>query len=230
MFREQQRYGRDPLVVLRTTQATFNAPLRWQRGIGVGGRRLVFTCSWSDWFHPDADAWRDEAWEVIKACPSLTFQILTKRPELIRDRLPRDWGPTGYQNVWLGVSVENRMFTWRVAALLEAAAIVHFVSAEPLLGPVDLQPFLAPGQVEWVIVGGESGGRPPRHPPRAMDPSWARELRDQCLTTGTAFFFKQWGGARPGGLALLDGVEWRQLPHAGQAWGEQQTSRVIATA
>src|ERR1041385_3774374 len=102
MFTEQRRYGRDPTVVVRAASQTFRAPLRWREP------RLIFTCSWSDWFHEDADEWRPEAWAIVRACPNLIFQILTKRPERIHDHLPLDCRD-GYPNVWLGVSVENRL-------------------------------------------------------------------------------------------------------------------------
>ena len=84
MFREQIRYGRDPEVVTRS-KTKFADPLKWTKG------RMIFTCSWSDWFHPAADAWRPEAWEIIKRTPHHTYQILTKRPERIADNLPDDW-------------------------------------------------------------------------------------------------------------------------------------------
>src|SRR5262249_9121833 len=115
MFPAQERYGLNPREVVRTT--TWRDPLRWQkRAAAEGHTALVFTCSWSDWFHEGADAWRDEAWDVVRRCPDLTFQILTKRPELAPERLPADWGD-GYPNVWLGVSVENNDYCWRADLL-----------------------------------------------------------------------------------------------------------------
>lgn len=215
MFREQRRYGRDPEIVVRASPGTFEAPLAWQKTAQEKGvKPLVFTCSWSDWFHPDADSWREDAWEVIRACPDLTFQILTKRAERIGSGLPADWGE-GFKNVWLGVSIENQRFAWRLDELGRYPASVRFVSAEPLLQPLDLSPWLgrARGGVDWVIAGGESGGRP-GHPPRLPNPDWIRSLRDQCVAAGVAFFFKQWGGHLPGGEATLDGRQWHELPAA----------------
>ena len=188
MYRDQLRYGRDPQEVVRTKPSTFEAPLRWRNSAEASSSPLVFTCSWSDWFHPSADPWRDDAWSIVKQCPTLTFQILTKRPELIRERLPADWGPNGYSNVWLGVSIENHRFTWRAEELLEVPARIRFVSAEPLLGKIDLSPFLALNRINWVIVGGESGGRR-GHPPRLMRPEWATAIREQCEEAGVDFFF-----------------------------------------
>jgi protein gp37 len=184
MFREQKQYGSDPTVV-RRSRTKFRDPLRWS------DPRLVFTCSWSDWFHPGADPWREEAWEIIRATPHLTYQILTKRPELIEERLPADWGD-GYENVWLGVSIENSRFTWRADALRGVPAELRFISAEPLVGslfensgnrrPLELE------DIDWLIVGGESGPGS-----RRLDLDWAIELMRACDKSGTAFFMKQLG-------------------------------------
>ena len=191
MYREQRQYGHDPSVV-RRSKTKFAEPLKWS------GPKLVFTCSWSDWFHPGADPWRDEAWGVIRATQDLTYQILTKRPELILDRLPADWGD-GYENVWLGVSIENSRFTWRADALREVPAAIRFVSAEPLLGSLfeshgKREPLDVAG-IDWLIVGGESGPDS-----RELDLKWAIELAEACDAAGTAFFMKQLG--TPLGRAL----------------------------
>lgn len=140
MFTDQRRYGRDPAEVVRTK--TWGDPFKWQKAAEAAGRtELVFTCSWSDWFHKDADPWREEAWAVVKKCKNLTFQILTKRADRIKDNLPSDWGQ-GYPNVWLGVSVENQKCAGeRIPKLLGVPAAVRFLSCEPLLGPVNLSKF-----------------------------------------------------------------------------------------
>ncbi|MCU1617603.1 MAG: hypothetical protein JWO98_5143 [Frankiales bacterium] len=234
MFRDQRRYGKDPSVVVRASDATFYAPVRsarWQEP------RKVFTCSWSDWFHEDADEWRDDAWDVIRQTPQHTYQVLTKRPERMLDHLPADWGD-GYPNVWLGVTIENRRFVGRADVLRAVPAAVRFISAEPLLGPLVYDdgwfdeggvetrrwaddyagPELDLRQIDWLIVGGESG---PRH--RPIDPEWARDLLThvECVsndrTAGrTAFLFKQWGGPRPtSGGRLLDGRTWDEMPATG---------------
>lgn len=108
-------------------------------------------------------------------------------------------------NIWLGVSVEDqRRAVERIPILLSTPAAVRWISAEPLLGPIDLHS----RSLNWVVVGGESG---PKH--RPMDPAWARSLRDQCLEAGVPFFFKQVGGRTPkAGGRLLDGVTWDQYP------------------
>src|SRR5512144_1959834 len=92
MFRDQRRYGRDPGVVVRCADATFYAPLRARSWLELRRGARVFACSWSDWFHEAADAWRDEAWDVLRRREDLTWQILTKRPERIAAQLPGDWG------------------------------------------------------------------------------------------------------------------------------------------
>jgi protein gp37 len=153
MFTEQRRYGLDPAVVTRSK--TWGEPARWNRKAEAASViRRVFTCSWSDFFHENADPWRDEAWEIIRSTPYLMYMILTKRSENIRDHLPSYWGD-GYPNVWLGVSVEDRRHGLpRIDVLRTIPAAVRFLSIEPLLedlGPIDLT------GIDWVIVGGESG-------------------------------------------------------------------------
>jgi protein gp37 len=203
MFRDQERYGLDPRRVVRTK--TWGNPPRWQREAEAAGRVLpVFSCSWSDWFIAEADPWRDEAWALVRRCPNLLFQILTKRPERIASHLPADWG-RGYHNVWLGVSVEDRKHGLpRVDALRPIPAALRFLSIEPLLedlGALDLT------GIGWVIVGGESG---PGY--RPMDHAWVRSLRDQCAAAGVAFFFKQSAGARPDTGIELGGAVLREIP------------------
>lgn len=207
MFTAQERYGRDPRRVVRT--GTWGDPPRWQRRAAAEGRtEMVFTCSWSDWFHEGADSWREEAWAVIRRCPNLIFQVLTKRPERIRQCLPWDWFE-GYPNVWLGVSVEDRRYGLpRVDVLRGIPAALRFLSVEPLLedlGPVDL------AGIGWVIVGGESG---PGF--RPMDHAWARSLRDQCRAAGVPYFFKQSAAPRTETGIELDGEVVREYPATGR--------------
>lgn len=197
MFREQERYGNNPFVVVRS-KTTFTAPLTWSKP------RLVFTCSWSDFFIEEADAWRDEAWEIIRSTPQHTYQILTKRPENIASRLPTSWP---MPNVWLGVSIENAVFLGRADVLRKTPAALRFLSLEPLLGylgELDLD------GIGWVIVGGESG---PGW--RQMNLDWARNIRDACAVAQVPFFLKQLGGwpdKRGGDKAVLDGRTWTEMP------------------
>jgi protein gp37 len=173
--------------------------------------RLVFCASMADVFedHPDLPEQRERLWALIDETPWLIWQLLTKRPENIAAMVPWSAAP---RNVWLGTSIENSRFTFRVGQLTEVPAPVHFLSCEPLLGSLfesrgNRRP-LALDDVEWVIGGGESG---PRH--RLVDPVHARELRDVCVEAGVPFFWKQNGGRWPKvNGKLLDDVEWCEIP------------------
>src|SRR5581483_10006256 len=131
-----------------------------------------------------------------------TFQILTKRHERLAEVAPELNWPS---NVWMGVSIENKRWVCRADYLRQVPAAVRFISAEPLLGPLD---GLSLDGIDWLIAGGESG-----HRSRPVKVEWLRELRDSCAKAGVAFFFKQWGGRTPkAGGRELDGREWSQLP------------------
>ena len=127
-------------------------------------------------------------WELIKATPSLSWLLLTKRPENIKHMLP----PGAWPNIWLGTSVENAAYLPRADALLEATehvqVPVRFISYEPALGPVDFTPVLGPQGINWLIVGGESGATA-----RPFYPAWAQECFDQCHAQHAACWFKQTG-------------------------------------
>lgn len=215
MFRDMGRYGRDPMKVTRSSFFTFFGPERWAKywknprplkNIPPQPESRIFTCSWSDWFIEKADEWRDEAWNVVRTTP-YKYLILTKRPELIAGRLPRDWGD-GYPNVWLGVSVENQDYLWRAEILADIPAKKRFISYEPALGFLELSPTVLKS-FHWVISGGESIGR-------KSNLDWFRFMRDQCLTNNISYFHKQHGGSKKvdgsWGGHLLDGDEWRQVP------------------
>ena len=208
--RIETRARRDFSIVRRAKNWT--NPFKWQKEASEAGEhRFVFTCSMSDFFHEDADEWRDEAWGIIRMCPNLTFQILTKRPERIKQCLPGDWFPGGYPNVWLGASVELPLYvSTRIYHLLQTPAPVHFLSCEPLLGPLDLSGYLGPTAISWVIVGGESG---PSF--REMDISWATSLKDQCEKADVPFWGKQRAGYSSELPLLIDGREWKARPLPG---------------
>jgi protein gp37 len=169
-------------------------PLHWKKP------RRIFVCDMGDLFHESVHGdWIDQVLSVTRRCPQHTFQILTKRAERML-RLMRQYDKN---NLWLGVSVENQHFAdERIPLLLDTPAAVRWISAEPLLGPVDLKKYLRddpdPGQhhavLDWVVAGGESGANA-----RPMHPDWARLLRDQCQAAGVPFFFKQWGEWGNGG-------------------------------
>jgi len=190
MFRDMARYKKDPNVVVRTKPATFNAPLKWKEP------RMVFTCSFSDFFIEEADEWRADAWEIIRKTPQHTYQILTKRPERIKACLPDDWGD-GYPNVWLGVSVENQDNIGRIHLLAEIPAAVRFVSAEPLLGEVNFRAddkvFESFKKMDWIIVGGESGNNTGKYQYRPCEIEWMELIAHQCAYEGVACFIKQLG-------------------------------------
>jgi protein gp37 len=172
-------------------------PLRWKRP------RTIFVNSMSDLFHEDIpDQFVGDVFRVMGEADWHVFQILTKRHErLLELGQDLDWPP----NVWMGVSIENRRFVHRADYLREVPAATRFISAEPLLGPLD---DLELNGIDWLIAGGESG---PGH--RPVREEWLRELRDRCLAEDVAFFFKQWGGARPKtGGRLLEGRTWDEMP------------------
>ncbi|MGB3223840.1 MAG: DUF5131 family protein, partial [Desulforhopalus sp.] len=207
MYREKtERWKQDPAIVIRSKDRTFNRPLHWHEPA------RVFVCSWSDFFIEDADEWRDEAWEVMRQCPHLTFQILTKRPQNIKARLPEDW--LQFNNVWLGVTAENQaMADQRIPLLLSIPCDRRFLSIEPMLSPIDLYDYLGANRlwrmnqieyaeiahnyancdcprIHWIIVGGESGTEA-----RPMDQDWAESIRVQCTAHHIPFFMKQMSGS-----------------------------------
>ena len=164
---------------------------------------MIFVNSMSDLFHERIPpSYVDDVFDVMARADWHSFQVLTKRHERLAELAPSlSW----HQNVWMGVSIENRRFVHRADTLREVPAAVRFISAEPLLGPLE---GLDLSGIDWLIAGGESG---PKH--RRCDPGWVRELRDRCIAEGVAFFFKQWGGTRPKSVGrVLDGRTWDELP------------------
>lgn len=163
----------------------------------------------SDLFHKDVPfAFIAEVFHVMAACPHHTFQVLTKRPKrmagVLRDYYDSE-GREPLANVWLGTSIESNTYVWRADHIRDAPGAVRFISAEPLLGPLDA---LDLSNIDWLIVGGESGADF-----RFIDPKWVRSLRDRCALEGVAFFFKQWGGIRPKSHGReLDGRTWDEMP------------------
>jgi len=208
----------------RSPDTVFRKPL------SVRKPTMWFVNSMSDFWHENADReWQRDALAIMDETPWHTYQLLTKRPEYIQAHLD-ELGRGLPGNVWLGATVEDHRVVDRIGVLRRVEATVRFLSVEPMtapLGQVDLQ------GIHWVITGGESG-----HGARPCDPDWVREVRDQCIEQGVAFFHKQWGrpsnnplaGGRTGkaladyikrvdphgkGGALLDGRLWREYPSAG---------------
>jgi protein gp37 len=207
-------------------------PLAWKKP------KRIFVNSMSDLFHDDIpDEYIAKVWETMAATPQHTYQLLTKRHARMRSFFTR-WPNAVLTNLWLGVSVEDQKWAdIRIPTLLDTPAAVRWISAEPLLGPVDLTNLAThsrgpvahwegrdqlntltgvprdpawksfPG-LDWVVVGGESGREA-----RPMDPDWARSLRDQCTKARVPFLFKQWGGVNKKATGReLDGRTWDEYP------------------
>ncbi len=200
----QAKYQRDgtrassgPGFAVTLHRQTLDAPLRWKKP------RVIFVNSMSDLFHEEVPLeFIREVFDVIERSERHVFQILTKRHERLSELAPLLPWPA---NVWMGVSIENRRFVHRADHLREVPAAVRFISAEPLLGPLEN---LDLDGIDWLIAGGESGAK---H--RTVREEWLLELRDKCLDEDVAFFFKQWGGMRPkSGGRMLDGREWNEMP------------------
>jgi protein gp37 len=198
-----KRAGHEPFGgPIRTSQANWRKPYSWNREARIAAeRRRVFTCSMSDFFHPGADAWREDAWAIIKACGNLDWLILTKRPELMSTRMPEDWG-SGYPNVWLGVTVGRQSSMDRIPLLKAIPARVRFISAEPLLEKLDFRPHLSDGSIHWVITGCEQAAKDNR---RLMDLEWVRDIDQQCREANVAHYFKQYY-VNNSGLPVTDGL------------------------
>ena len=178
---------------------TLKLPLHWRRP------RFVFVDSMSDLFHELVpEEFIQEVFSVMHKASQHRFQILTKRSERLKNLSSSlEWT----SNIWLGVSVENNEYSYRIEHLKQTGAHVKFLSLEPLLGPISS---LDLTNIDWVIVGGESGPGA-----RPMKEEWVLEIRDKCVAAGVPFFFKQWGGTvkkRTG--RVLDGKTWDEMPVA----------------
>jgi len=192
MFRDKDRYGQSSTTVLRS-KTMFNVPLKWEEG------KLIFTCSWSDWFIEEADAWREEAWDIIRKTPQHTYQILTKRPERIKEHLP-EWF-SSLNNVWIGVSIESEEQMGRLEYLKDLPCTT-FASFEPLIGPIKWDERM--DSLKWCIIGGESGNDKGRHLYRKMELEWMLHLINGAKSSGVPCFVKQLGTYQSKQLALKD--------------------------
>lgn len=174
-----------------------DAPRSWRKP------RLVFVNSMSDLFQEDVpEHFISRVFDSMVACPQHTFQILTKRSERLLEMASRLPWP---KNVWMGVSIEDARVVHRAVDLASVPAAVRFLSCEPLIGPLESLPL---ENIDWVIVGGESGPRS-----REMKTTWVKSIRRQCRKHGVAFFFKQWGGVRKDLTGrLLDGRTYDEMP------------------
>jgi len=200
MYREKERFKNDPTIVNKSKTA-FKFPLsKAMNQDNIKDNNLVFTCSLSDFFIESADEWRDEVWKMIKETPWLTYQILTKRPERIQHCLPSDWGYSGYENVWLGVSIESYKYLDRLPELMRYVSLSSkfktFVSYEPALSPVNFAeakylPFLA--DLDWMVIGGESGNEIGKYKYREAQLWWFEDVIMQCDQFHVKVFMKQMG-------------------------------------
>jgi len=174
-------------------------PLTWRKP------QVIFVNSMSDLFHEDVPTdFIQDVFQVMRDAHWHVFQVLTKRSErLAQLNAELDWPA----NVWMGVSVEDEDRLYRIAHLRETSAAVKFLSLEPLLGPL---PGLDLSEIDWAIVGGESGPKS-----RPMKEEWALEIRDKCLAAQVPFFFKQWGGTNKKKAGkVLAGRIWQEMPRA----------------
>ena len=171
-------------------------PSQWRRP------RRIFVNSMSDLFLDEVPlSYIQNVFASMEQAKHHTFQILTKRAKRLNTVAPQLRWP---ENVWMGVSVENQDYTWRVDYLRNVPAAVRFLSIEPLLGPVNVNL----NGIHWVIVGGESGPRS-----RTMEETWVRSLQNQCKLADVPFFFKQWGGVQKSRTGReLDGRTWDEYP------------------
>ncbi len=248
-FRGVQGHAYEQGFDLKLWPERLEIPLCWTRP------RRVFVNSMSDLWHAGVpDQFIADVFAVMALAPQHTFMVLTKRPRRMAELMQKgaeensqfrtmirragwalapklcdregSWPGWPLPNVWLGVSVEDQEAAYRVDWLAQTPSAVRFLSCEPLLGPVDLTPWLFPVRdievdaggrmaaglggslVDWVIAGGESG---PGF--RPIEPDWVRDLRDQCVLARVPFFFKQWGGLRSWtGGRELDGRTWDEFP------------------
>ncbi|ODA40138.1 phage Gp37/Gp68 family protein [Desulfosporosinus sp. BG] len=174
-------------------------PLKWKKP------RKIFVNSMSDLFHESIPTeFIEKVFFTMQQASWHTFQILTKRAERLAELSPSLKWPS---NVWQGVTVENDDVTNRIDFLRETGAKIKFLSCEPLIGPLDNIDLT---NIDWVIVGGESGPKA-----RPVKEEWIKSIRDQCQTSNTAFFFKQWGGVQKYKTGrLLEGRLWDEYPRS----------------
>lgn len=191
VYRRDGEVGRDSTVLYKT--AEFDLPVKKKRN---GEYKLtredgtVYTCFTSDFFHPDADEWRIDAWKMIKERDDLDFFMVTKRPERFTVSLPDDWGE-GYPNVHVCCTCENQeMADKRLLVFLKLPIAKKSVIHEPMLEKIDISKYLEeyPGQIVSVTCGGESGPDA-----RVCDFDWILSTREQCMKHNVAFSFKQTG-------------------------------------
>lgn len=168
-------------------------PKKWNEEAKKSRTRVrVFCASMADVFEDrrDLDPWRTKLWTLIQETPYLDWLLLTKRPHLVNRMVP--WVDQWPENVWVGTTVEDQeAANERLPYLQKIPAKIRFISAEPLLGPLNIDEWLGPS-IDWVITGGESGPKA-----RPSSPSWFRKLLEDCTSSQVPYHFKQWGDWAP---------------------------------
>lgn len=176
------------------SDSNWKLPLKWNaKAAAQGVRERVFCASMSDVFEykKELTLSRERLWSLIDQTPNLIWLLLTKRPHLVERMVP--WGECWPVNVWVGTTVENQKWVEKRLPYMERLPTSNrFLSCEPLLGAIQLDPWLSEGVIRWVIAGGESG-----HGARPAEPYWFYSLRDQCTKHDVPFHFKQWGNWAP---------------------------------
>lgn len=191
MYRRDAEFGKDSSIVAKTS--SFDLPLRKDRQKDYKLKPedgTVFTCFTSDFFHPDADQWRADAWKMMRLRQDLEFFFITKRPERFFIRLPEDWND-GYDNVHICCTCENQFTADRRLPLFLELPIRHkSIIHEPMLEAINIEPWLARyhDRIERVTCGGESGDNA-----RVCDYSWILSTMMQCVRYNVSFHFKQTG-------------------------------------
>ncbi len=187
--------------VVKIDPSSLDTPRQWKKG------RLIFVNSMSDLFHEEVPlAYIKKVFGVMQETPQHTYQVLTKRAGRLEELSDKLLWPV---NVWMGVSVENSDYQYRIDHLRRTSAKTKFLSLEPLLGPLDE---LDLRDIDWAIAGGESG---PGARPMPVD--WVRSIRDQCIDANVAFHFKQWGGKNKKKAGrILDDRTWDEWPNTAQ--------------
>lgn len=190
-----EKYRNGFILTLHTD--VLNEPRTWK------APRTVFVNSMSDLFHEDMPFnFLNQVFTVMNECPRHTFQVLTKRAEILFEN---DEKLKWTKNIWMGVTVESEKHISRISALRQCGAIVKFLSIEPLLTAL---PYLDLSGIDWVIVGGESGPGA-----RPLEESWVIDIKKMCQNQNVPFFFKQWGGTnKKKNGRLLQGKVWSEMP------------------
>ena len=199
MYRRDESIGKDPSIVQKTEN--FDLPIRILKSgkykglYKVPSGSQIGTCFSSDFFHPDADEWRDDAWDMMYERSDCSFFMITKRPERIKDHLPKNWG-NEWEHVTIAVTCENQeMADRRLPVYLSLPLFHHSVMVEPMLTPVDLRPYIEKYRsengapiIKLVSVGGESGAEA-----RICDYNWVKTVQSQCVENGISFYYHQTG-------------------------------------